>query len=38
MFFISATKLCNFANDTTIYLCSLNYEEVNHELFNGTLF
>lgn len=35
MFFISVTEFSNFDDDTTIYWCSLNYEEANHKLFNG---
>ena len=27
IFFIQETEVCNFANDTTIYACSLNYKE-----------
>ena len=32
IFFIQKTEVCNFANDTTIYSCSLNYEEAAHKL------
>ena len=32
IFFIQETEVCNFSNDTTIYSCSLNYEEVAHKL------
>ena len=36
IYFIQETEVCNFADDTTIYSCSLNYEEVAHELSNDT--
>ena len=36
IFFIQETKVCNFADDTTIYSCSLNYKEAAHELSNDT--
>ena len=36
MFFIQETEVCNFAGDTTIYSCSLNYREVAHKLSNDT--
>ena len=34
--FIKEAEVCNFADDTTIYSCSLNYKEEAHELSNGT--
>ena len=34
MFFIKKTEACNFAYKTTIYSCSLNYEEASD--CNGT--
>ena len=34
MFFIKETEGCNFADDTTLYLCSLNYEEAHQKLSN----
>ena len=36
IFFIQETEVCNFADDTTIYSCSLNYKETAHKLSNGT--
>ena len=36
IFFIQETEVCNFADDTTIYSCSLNYEEVADKLSNDT--
>ena len=36
IFFIQETEVCNFADDTTIYSCSLNYEEVAHKLSHDT--
>ena len=36
IFFIQETEVYNFADDTTIYSCSLNYEEVAHKLSNDT--
>ena len=36
IFFIQETEVCNFADDTTIYSCSLNYEDVAHKLSNDT--
>ena len=30
IFFIEETEVCNFADGTTIYSCSLNYKEVAH--------
>ena len=36
IFFIQETEVCNFADDTTIYSCSLNYEQVAHKLSNDT--
>ena len=35
-FFIQETEVCNFADDTTIYSCSLNYKEAAHKLSNDT--
>ena len=34
MFFIQETEVCNFANDTTIYSWSLNFEEAILKLSN----
>ena len=34
IFFIQETEVCNFADDTTIYSCSLNYKEAVHKLSN----
>ena len=34
--FIKEAEVCNFADDTTIYSCSLNYKEEAHELSNDT--
>ena len=34
IFFIQETEVCNFADDTTIYSCSLNYKEAAHKLSN----
>ena len=36
MFFIKKTEVCNFADDTTIYSCSLNYEEAHRKLSDDT--
>ena len=36
IFFIRETEVSNFADDTTIYSCSLNYEEAAHKLSNDT--
>ena len=36
MFFIYKTVVCNFADDTTIYSCSLNYEEAHRKLSDDT--
>ena len=36
IFFIQETEVCNFADDITIYSCSLNYKEVAHKLSNDT--
>ena len=36
MFFIQETEVCNFADDTTIYSYSPNYEEANLKLSNDT--
>ena len=36
MLFINKTELCNFADDTTLYKCSLNYKEANQKLYNDT--
>ena len=36
IFFIQETEACNFADDTTIYSCSLNYKEAAHKLSNYT--
>ena len=36
MFFIQETEVCNFADDTTIYSCSPNYEEATQKLSNDT--
>ena len=36
IFFIQETEACNFADDTTIYSCSLNYKEAVHKLSNDT--
>ena len=36
IFFIQETEVCNFADDTTIYSCSLNYIEAAHKLSNDT--
>ena len=36
IFSIQETEVCNFANDTTIYSCSLNYIEAAHKLSNDT--
>ena len=36
MFFIQETKVCNFADDTTIYSCSQNFEEATLKLSNDT--
>ena len=34
IFFIQETEVCNFADGTTIYSCSLNYKEAAHKLSN----
>ena len=36
MFFVNETEIFNFADDTTIYSSSLNYEESNQKLSNVT--
>ena len=36
MFFIKKTEAWNFADDTTIYSCSLNYEEAHRKLSDDT--
>ena len=36
MFFIQETEVCNFADDTTIYSCSSNYEEATQKLSADT--
>ena len=36
MFFIKKTEVYNFADDTTIYSCSLNYEEAHQKLSDNT--
>ena len=36
IFFIQETEICNFADDSTIYSCSLNYKEAAHKLSNDT--
>ena len=36
IFLIQETEVCNFADDTTIYSCSLNYKEAAHKLSNDT--
>ena len=36
IFFIQETEVFNFADDTTIYSCSLNYKEAAHKLSNDT--
>ena len=36
MFFIQETELCNFADDTTIYSCSPNFEKATPKLSNDT--
>ena len=36
IFFIQETEVCNFADDTTIYSCSLDYKEAAHKLSNYT--
>ena len=36
IFFIQGTEVCNSADDTTIYSCSLNYKEAAHKLSNDT--
>ena len=36
IFFIQETEVCNFADDTAIYSCSLNYKEAAHKLSNDT--
>ena len=36
MFFIQETEICNFADDTTVYSCSPNFEEATLKLFSDT--
>ena len=36
IFFIQETEVCNFADDTTKYSCSLNCKEAAHKLSNDT--
>ena len=36
MFSIKKTEVFNFADDTTIYSCSLNYEEAHRKLSDNT--
>ena len=36
-FFIKETEVSNFADDTTMYSCSLNHEEAHLKLSNATL-
>ena len=36
MFFIQELEVCNFADDSTIYSCSLNYKEAAYKLSNDT--
>ena len=36
IFFIQETEVFNFADDTIIYSCSLNYKEAAHKLSNDT--
>ena len=36
IFFIQETEICNFADDTTIHSCSLNFKEAAHKLSNDT--
>ena len=36
IFSIQETKVCNFADDTTLYSCSLNYKEAAHKLCSDT--
>ena len=36
IFFIQELEVCNFADNTTIYSCSLNYKEAAHKLSNDT--
>ena len=36
MLFIQETEVCNFADDTTIYSCSPNFEEATLKLPNDT--
>ena len=36
IFFIQETEVCNFADDTTIYSCSLNNKEAAHKLSTDT--
>ena len=36
IFFIKKAKVCNFADDTTIYSCSLNNREEHRKLSNDT--
>ena len=37
MFFINEVEVCSFADDTTIYSCSLNFEEANLGLEHSCL-
>ena len=36
MFFIKETEVYNFVDDTTMYSCSLNYEEAHLKFSNDT--
>ena len=36
MFFIKKIEVCNFADDTIIYSCSLNYEEAHRRSSDDT--
>ena len=36
MFFIQETEICNFADDTTVYSYSPNFEEATVKLFSDT--
>ena len=36
MFFIQETKVCNFADDTKLHICSPNFEEATLKLSNNT--
>ena len=35
-FFIKETEVRHFADDTTVYSCSINYEEAHRKLSNDT--